>query len=919
MEKTATAGKANWLEFVMQDVRYALRGLRLRPGFAAMVILTLTLGIGANVTMFGILDRLLLRAPAHIVDVDRVVQVHSRWFGRQTAQSSHPYALYKDLKRVSDFEQVAVTTPSAVVDREYYPLGRGREATRIAGAQVTAEFFPLLGVRPHRGRFFQEDEAGETNPQQLAVIGYNFWQRRFAGRDDAIGQTLDLGTDRYTIVGVAPKGFTGVELSDIDVWIPMAAANGLRFAKGADWATTRNSQWVTIIARLKPNVNLQHATAEATALFRAGERERVAAAVNPSPRFRASPDSQSIELSSILPGKSIRAFGISATSAEMRVSQLLGGVAIVVLLIACANVANLLLVRALGRRREIAVRLALGISRRRLVRQLLVEGLLLSLLGGLGAVLCAQWSSGFIRAMLLGETAWSGSPIDGRLLLFTALVAFATGMLTSLLPALQASTPDLTVSLKAGVREGGGGGGGSQSKTRSVLLAGQAALAIILLAGAGLFVQSLRKVTATPIGIDIDRVLVAGVAHASVGMTNEEAREVFREVTARATEIPGITAAATSVGLSFGMGWGTTLIVPGREKPEQANNPSQYAVTPAYFEVLGIRLVDGRLFTESDRQGSELVAVINETAARTFWPGTNPIGSCVKVGADSMPCTTVIGIVTNARRQQLIEEPVSMIYRPLDQLDPSVYKTSVTFFGFSFIARTSRKPSTVAEPLRRLIQSVGPNIPYAIVRPLSDRLGRQTRSWTLGATMFSIFGTLALVLAAIGLYSVVSFTVAQRLHEFGVRVALGASSRSLLRLTIVRGVMPVFFGLVLGIGVALVAARFLEGLLFELSPRDPMVFGSASAILLVVAVAASLIPALRATRVDPAAALRSDGFKISDCRFLISDFDCASKLIQVTACRPRRLLFSGSLRRSQSVHYLRREVYSMRSYCSTMR
>jgi predicted permease len=847
---------SNWVESLSLDTRYAIRRLWLRPGFTGVVVLTLSLGIGANVTMFSILDRLLLRTPAHIVDVDRVVQVHSRWLGRSTGQSSHPYMLYKDLKRVSEFEQVAVTTPSAVVDREYYPLGRGRDATRIAGAQVTPDFFPLLGVRPHRGRFFQEDEAGEINPQQLAVIGYNFWQRRFHGRDDAIGQTLDLGTDRYTIVGVAPKGFTGVEWSDLDVWIPIAAANGLRFAKGADWATTRNSQWVTIIARLKPDVSVERAAAQATILFRAGERERVAAATNPSPRFRASPDSQVIELSSILPGKSTRAFGISAGSAEMRVSQLLGGVAIVVLLIACSNVANLLLVRALGRRREIAVRLALGISRRRLVRQLLVEGLLLSLMGGLGAVLCAQWSSGFIRTMLLGETAWSGSPIDGRLLLFTVLVAFLTGMLTSLLPALQASKPDLTASLKAGVREGGGGE--SQSRTRAVLLAGQAALAIILLAGAGLFVQSLRKVTATSIGIDIDRVLVASVAHASVGMSNAEAREVFRQVTARATEIPGITAAATSVGLTFGMGWGTTLIVPGREKPEQTNNPSQYAVTPAYFEVLGIRLVDGRLFTESDRQGSELVAIVNETAARTFWPGGNPIGSCVKVGADSMPCTTVIGIVTNARRQQLIEEPVSMVYRPLDQLDPSVYKTSVTFFGFSFIARTSRKPAAVAEPLRRLIQSVGPNIPYAIVRPLSDRLGRQTRSWTLGATMFSIFGGLALLLAAIGLYSVVSFTVAQRLHEFGVRVALGATSRSLLRHTILRGMVPVAAGIAAGVMIALAASRVLEGLLFEVSPRDPMVLVGGSALLLVVAILASLAPALRATRVDPMLALRSD-------------------------------------------------------------
>jgi predicted permease len=485
---------------------------------------------------------------------------------------------------------------------------------------------------------------------------------------------------------------------------------------------------------------------------------------------------------------------------------------------------------------------------------LVVEGLMLSLLGSVGAMLCAQWSSSFIRTLLLGETAWSGSPIDGRLLLFTAVVALGTGLATSLLPALQASRPELTTALKSGAREGGS----ARSRTRAFLLAGQAALAIILLAGAGLFVRSLQRVAALPLGVDIDRVLVAGVEHASVGMSNAEAREVFRRVTARATEIPGISAAATSVGLSFGMGWGISLHVPGQEQPAQTNNPSQYAVTPDYFNVLGIRLVDGRLFTEADRAGSAPVTVINETTARTYFPGRNPVGQCIKFGADSMPCTTVVGIVTNARRQQVIEEPVSQVYRPLDQLDPAVYDRSVSFFGFSFIARTTRKPSTVAEPLRRLIQSTGPNMPYAVVRPLADRLGRQTRSWTLGATMFSIFGALSLGLAAIGLYSVAAFTVAQRVHEFGVRVALGATGANLLRLTVLRGVLPVIGGLAAGVAIALVAARLLEGLLFELSPRDPTVFFTMSALLLLVSVVASLVPARRAANVDPMLALRSD-------------------------------------------------------------
>jgi predicted permease len=849
--------KASWfasrLEFLVQDIRYALRGLRLRPGFAAMVVVTLSLGIGANVTMFSILDRLLLKAPSHIVDVDRVVQLHIRRMGRPQVNSSHPYALHKDfLAGVPEFESVAITTPSSVVDRAYYPVGRGPEATRVAGAQVTAGFFSLLGVRPHRGRFFQEDEANEANPQPLAVIGYGFWQRRFGGRDDAIGQSLELGNQRYSIVGVAPKGFTGVELSDVDVWIPIASAGGLRFAKGPDWATTRNSQWVSIIARVRPGISFERASAQATLVFQAAERARQATLSNVG--TLTSPDSFRVELSSILPGKSIKAFGLGARSAELRVSKLLGGVALMVLLIACANVANLLLVRALGRRREIAVRLALGVTRRRLVRQLVVEGVVLSILGGIGAVLCAQWSSSFIRTLLLGETAWSGSPIDGRLMLFTAVVAIGTGLVTSLLPALQASRPELTSALKAGAREGGS----ARSRTRAFLLATQAALAIILLAGAGLFLRSLQRVAAMPLGIDIDRVLVANVEHASVGMSNAEAREVFRRVTERATEIPGIAAAATSVGLSFGMGWGITLHVPGQEPPAQTNNPSQYAVTPDYFNVLGIRLVDGRLFTEADRAGAEPVTIINETTARTYFPGRNPIGQCLKFGADSMPCTTIVGIVTNARRQQLIEEPVSQVYRPLDQLDPAVYDRSVSFFGFAFIARTTRKPSTVVEPLRRLIQSTGPNMPYAVVRPLADRLGRQTRSWTLGATMFSIFGGLSLLLAAIGLYSVVSFTVAQRIHEFGVRVALGATSQNLLRLTLVRGVIPVVVGIAAGAMIAFAGSRLLQDLLFEVSPRDPTVFAGGSLLLLLVALLAALAPAVRATRADPMLALRSD-------------------------------------------------------------
>ena len=844
-----------WRDLVTQDLRFAARGLRLRPGFTAMVVVTLSLGIGANATMFGILDRLLLRPPAHIQDPDRLVQVHTRHFGQQGVQSSQPYRFYKDmLEGVPDFAGVAVSTPSAVLRREYYPLGRGAEASRVAGAQVTPGFFPLLGVRPDLGRFFQEDESGEQRAGKLAVLGYGYWQRHYGGRDDALGKTLELGTERYEIVGVAPQGFTGAELSDIDVWIPIAAADGLRFAKGPDWNTTRNSQWLNVYARLKPGVSVEQARAQATAAFRAGERERVAAASAADRHYYTDPDSEEVVFGSIIPGRSPAGFGIGAASGEVRVSRLLGGVALMVLLIACANVANLLLARALNRRRETAVRLALGVSRRRLIGQLVMEGHLLSVMGGAGALVCARVGSGFLRSMLLADAAWSGSPIDGRMLAFTAVAALATGMLTSLLPAWQASNPDLTSALKAGAREGAV----AKSRTRTALLVTQAALAVVLLAGAGLFVRSMRNVAALSLGVDVDRVLVGSIDHASVGLSNDEAQRLYLRFAERAREIPGVSASAVSIGMSFGLGWSIKVNVPGRERPTEQHNPSQYAITPDYFTVMGIRVLSGRPFTDGDVAGAPLVAVINQTAAKTFWPGGNPVGECVKLGADTAPCTTVVGVVTDARRQQLVEKPVSQVYRPLLQL-PAVYTNStVSFFGYTLEVRTSRAPEVVAEPLRRVMQATAANVPYANVRPLQDQLGRQTRTWRLGATMFTIFGALALALAAIGLYSVVVFTIAQRRHEFGVRVALGATGGDLLRLTVVRGVLPAVGGIALGLALAVAGAPLVSGLLFQMSARDPLVLATVAMLLLAAAVLASTIPAMRVRRVDPMIALRTE-------------------------------------------------------------
>ena len=840
------------LDTIRNDLAFALRSMRRRIGFTAAVAGTLALGIGANSTMFGILDRLLLRAPPQIVDPDRVVLVHNRSRGDREYQTSQSYGLYKALEaQVSDFAEVAVATPTNITRRIYYPLGRGESASQIAGSLVSAGYFSTLGVRPAIGRFFQADEERENAAQKLAVIGYGYWQRQYAGQRSAIGQTLDIGTDKFTIIGVAPEGFTGTELGEVDVWLPVTAADGLRFDKNTNWATTASSQWLYIVARLKPGATAQRAASQATAVFKSWN---LAATTKPTPRYLAYMDSQVVELGSIVPGKSLSSFGVSATSSEVRISKLLAAVAIVVLLITCANVANLLLVRSLSRRREIAVRLALGVGRGRLVMQLLTEGLLMAMLGAVGALVVAEVGTRVIRGWLLSDGAWTGSAIDVRVLLFTGILGLLTGIATSLVPALQASRPELTNALKAGAREGSV----QRSRTRSALLVVQAALAIMLLVGSGLFIRSLRNVGALNLGLDVNHLLVAQISQGATGLSNAESRRLFDEFARRARTIPGVTSSGVSLGLPFALTWGVDVTIPGRELPKFKDGPKQYAVTPGYFDALGIRLVAGREFTDADRMGTAPVTMINETMARLYFPGMNPVGACLKIGDDAEPCTTIVGVVTNTRRQDLVEGPVSQLYRALDQVPSSQTDRTVGFFGYTLVVGTRGNASNLVEPLRRTMQGVGSQVPYARVQTMQAMVGRQSRGWLLGARVFTAFGALALVLAAVGLFSVVAFTIGQRMHEFGVRSALGAQASDLLQLTLVRGLRPAALGIVFGVLLSLASGRFVSALIFQVSPSDPAVLALASGVLFVAAVMASLIPAMRAARVDPTIALRAD-------------------------------------------------------------
>lgn len=851
-ERNPMPSIATAFDVLRYDSRLALRGFRHRPFWAAMIVTTLALGIGANATMFGILDRLLLQAPPHIADPERVALLHASRRGQDWVQTTQPYVVRDVMAReVSDFADVAVATPTAVVRRTYYPVGRGANASRVAGSLVSGNYFSVLGVRPALGRFFLPDETTDTNAQQLAVIGYGYWQRQYAGRADVLGKTMEIGTSRYTIVGVTPSGFTGTEMRDVDVWLPIAAAQGLRFVKERDWTTNPGSQWLLVIARLKPGVLPEHAAAQATSAYRNWARSVI---TKPTAERLARADSQLVVLGSLIPGKSLWTWGLTGSDSTMPVVKLLGGVALLVLLIACANVANLLLVRSLGRRREIAVRLALGVSRRRLVAQLVIEGLLLALGGVAGALVVAALGTQFVRAWLVGDGAWSGGAVNARVFSFTLLVGLLTGVVTSLVPAFQATRPDLSSALKAGAREGSA----QRSRMRAGLLVAQAALAILLLSGAGMFIRSLRNVAELDLGVDVQQVLVGQVSQGVINVTPEESRRMFGEFAERARTVPGITASAVTVALPFSMTWGTQVFVPGRVLPKLAQQPVQYAVTEQYFDVLGIRTLVGRAFNAFDREGASPVAVINETMARLYWAHQSPIGACIQVAADTVPCATVIGVVTNTRRQDLVEGLVPQVYRPLDQVTAKEREGVVSFFGYTLIARATGNAANLVEPLRRAMQSVSASVPYANVQTMRDLVGRHTRTWELGARVFTAFGALALLLAGVGLFSVVAFTIGQRMHEFGVRTALGARQRDLVRLTIVRGVTPAVAGIVAGIALALATGRFLESMLFQESPRDPVTLGIASAIMFACAVVASLVPAWRAAQVDPTIALRAD-------------------------------------------------------------
>ena len=825
-------------EELRRDIGYAVRQLRASPGFTTAVVLTFAIGIGANAAMFGIIDRLLLRGPAHVREPERVARFYYSVDepGRGTSTGSAlGYVAYRALKdRMRSLDGIAAYSGNEAT------LGRGGEAVEIYEGHATADLFSLLGVQPHLGRFFGEDEDRPGAAQRVTVLGYELWRTRFASDASILGRTIAIGDDPYTVVGIAPKDFTGAELRRVDLWIPMSI-RGMRIHP--EWSTTWHAQWLKIIGRLAPGTGPERAAEEATATL-------LATYAGDDPGMRQARGSF----------RPIRFDYAGAEPAEVAVSRWLTGVAVILLLIVCANIANLLLARALRREREIAVRLALGAGAGRIARLLLAEAVLLASLGALVGLAVAHWGGQLVRMVLLPDVAWSGSPIDGRVLAFTAIAAAICGILIGLVPAIQASRLDLTGGLKAGVREGGG----RRLHLRASLTVAQAALSVLLLVGAGLFVRSLRNVDAVHHGIELDRVLVVDIHWPSRTASASEAewerarmREnmFYSQALERLRRLPEVERASVAIGTPFHGEFSFRTSIPGLDSIPvlPGGGPWVSAVTSDHFATVGTRLLRGRAFTPQDRAGSERVAVVNATMAERLWPGEDALDKCVIMM--DWPCSRVVGVVEDARRSALEEPKAMQYYVPLGQEGGM---GGANILVRPRCGRTADCRLRTARVVRAELLQMAPNLGYVDIEPLEHGLASEVRPWRLGATMFGIFGGLALLVAAVGLYSVIAYGVAQRRHELGVRVALGAQRGAIVRLILLQGIAAAGIGVAIGLAIALAAGRYIEPLLFRVPADDPVVLGIVTVALLAVAAAATIMPALRGARSDPMQALRAE-------------------------------------------------------------
>jgi macrolide transport system ATP-binding/permease protein len=812
------------IETALQDLRFGLRMLRRSPGFSILAILCLTLGIGANTAVFSWLEGILFRPYPAVTHQEQLLAIT----GMARGESDPTPISWPDLL---DLQRSCTLIDSFIVNKIMgTTLSVGDRAEVTVGSIVSANYFDAIGVHPILGRGFAPGEDAGSNAHPVTVISYQLWQGRFKGDPQIVGKTQRLNSVLHTIVGVAPEGFYGTFVGwAMQFWVPASMEEN--FEGGGYKLEDRGARWIEAYVRLKPGVTPKQAQQEISAVAKRLEADY--------------PDTNR--------GRGIKLWPLWQTPFNnagtlLPTLEIMLAVVVFVLLIACANVGNLLLVKSFARRHEMTVRLAIGAGRGRLLKQLLTEGLILAAFGAAGGLLVAHWCR---HALVLLFPARGGvamhlpGEIDWRVLALSAGVCLVTTLLLGLVPAMQTGKIDLAGALKA--ESAGVVGGRGRAWVRSGLVVVQVSLSFVLLVGAGLLLQSLQKIRNTGPGFSTHGVLDTAVTLVAAGYDAQRAQTFQDELMGRVKALPGVESAAFArmTPLSYGSFSSTPIAVDGYQPPPEEQPTVEYnEVGPDYFATMGIPLVSGREFTRADDKKAALVALVNETMAAQYWRGRNPIGERVQVKGRWMQ---VVGVAKDSKYQSVRETPKPFFYVPLRQNFSR---------GAGLYIRTPLSPQTMATALAREVHALDGNLALYEVITLQEQVDRSTSPQLVAVTVVGVLGGLALLLAAIGLYGVMSYAVSQSTRELGLRMALGAGASNLLRLVMSRGLALTAGGVFLGTAVALGLTRLLGSLLYKVSPRDPLAFGLAFLVMMIAALAACLLPAWRATRTDPARALR---------------------------------------------------------------
>jgi putative ABC transport system permease protein len=831
------------MKTVWQDFRFGLRMLIKNPIFSLVAIVTLALGIGANTAIFSVVDAVLLR-PLPYPEANRLVFLWSTMNaqGVATSGSAMPdYYAWRDRNKV--FEGLA-----GFYNGDFNLSSAGSPPELIQGAYITANLFPVLKISPAAGRLFTSEEE-QFGRNHVALLSYGLWQRRFAGDRNIVGRDIKIGGESYSVAGVMPRGLPFFDnLPEVELWTPISFAPN-------DNQATRNNHFVNIVGRLKPGITTEQAQQDASAIAKstydeAGGNAGLGALVVPVQEQIA---------------------GDSRTGLLL----ILGAVAFV-LLVACVNVANLLLARASAREKELAIRASLGASRARIVRQVIIECLPLGVIGGLLGLLLAIWGIDLLSS-LLPESLPRGNPIgvNSRVLLFTFALALLTILIFGLLPALQSARGEVRESLNEGGRSGIGSR--KQGRMRRLLVVAEVALALVLLVASGLMVRSFIKLRHVDVGFTEHNVLTLRVplpeakypTPKTADDPNDPAGLVFYEkLLERVRALPGVQSAtaATLLPLGAGQGWGKFLSIDGRTADTVETVPLVCfaLVSPDYFQTLGVALRRGRAFATDDKSNSQPVAIINETLARRFFPNENPVGKTIWMGPPEkllppetlrlvgrFPRRLIVGVVSDVKGGSLNQPTRSLVYAPLTQHRGEGWSNNLML-----AVQTTTKPDALTAAIREQVRALDPDQPITGIKTMDELLGRTLSQARFSLLLFGLFAALALMLAAIGIYAVMATAVTQRTHEIGLRMALGAQKRDVLRLVIGQGMLPVLIGVVVGLASALALTRLLSSLLFGVSANDPLTLAVITLLLSCVAFVACYLPARRATKVDPLVALR---------------------------------------------------------------